>query len=84
LAHFADGLSRIGEAFEWLDQAGIRAVTGTDFYTGALFTPGCSTAQPAALMRGLAATQPDNVTVFELSAVTRIEHLGDTRVLHFA
>ncbi|KAB0661204.1 NAD(P)/FAD-dependent oxidoreductase [Burkholderia diffusa] len=84
LAHFADGLTRIGEAFEWLDQAAIKAVTGTDFYTGALFTPGCSTVQPAALMRGLAATQPDNVTVFELSPVTLIEPRGDTRVLHFA
>ncbi|HDR9330779.1 TPA: FAD-binding oxidoreductase, partial [Burkholderia multivorans] len=84
LAHFADGLSRIGEAFEWLDERAIQAVTGTDFYTGALFTPGCSTVQPAALMRGLAATQPDNVAVFELSPVTRIESRGDARVLHFA
>ncbi|AXK67513.1 FAD-binding oxidoreductase [Burkholderia sp. IDO3] len=84
LAHFADGLARIGEAFEWLDQPAIQAVTGTGFYTGALFTPGCSTVQPAALMRGLAATQPDNVTVFEHSAVTAIEQRGDTRVLHFA
>ncbi|WP_175690563.1 NAD(P)/FAD-dependent oxidoreductase [Burkholderia anthina] len=84
LAHFADGLARIGEAFEWLDPPAIQAVTGTGFYTGALFTPGCSTVQPAALMRGLAATQPDNVTVFELSAVTAIEQRGDTRVLQFA
>lgn len=84
LTHFAEGLRRIDEAFEWLDQPAIRAVTGTDFYQGALFTPGCSTVQPAALMRGLAATQPKNVKVFELSAVTEIEHRGDTKVLHFA
>ncbi|PAJ78381.1 FAD-dependent oxidoreductase [Burkholderia ubonensis] len=84
LEHFADGLARIGEAFEWLDGAAIRAVTGTDFYRGALFTPGCSTVQPAALMRGLAAALPGNVRVFELSAVTKIEHRGDAKVLHFA
>ncbi|KAG8152387.1 NAD(P)/FAD-dependent oxidoreductase [Burkholderia catarinensis] len=84
LAHFADGLTRIGEACEWLDGSAIRAVTGTDFYRGALFTPGCSTVQPAALMRGLAASLPENVTVFELSAVTRIERRGAASVLHFA
>ncbi|MXN76042.1 FAD-dependent oxidoreductase [Burkholderia sp. 4701] len=83
LAHFADGLARIDEPFEWLDEAAIRAVTGTDFYRGALFTPGCSTAQPAALMRGLAAALPPDVKVFELSAVTEIEDRGGMKVLHF-
>ncbi|CAB3793706.1 Gamma-glutamylputrescine oxidoreductase [Paraburkholderia ultramafica] len=84
LAHFAEGLERIDEAFEWLDKAAIAKVTGTDFYEGALFTPGCSTVQPAALMRGLAATLPDNVQVFELSAVKRIEDDGLSKVLTFA
>jgi hypothetical protein len=71
LSHFALGLERIDEPFRWLDQAEIGEVTGTEFYQDALFTPGCSTVQPAALMRGLAATQPENVTVFEMSAVTK-------------
>ena len=83
LVHFADGLTRIGEAYDWLDQAAIAKVTGTDFYRGAVFTPGCSTVQPAALMRGLAATLPQNVTVFELSAVRGIEHQGGAKVLAF-
>ncbi|WP_024302073.1 FAD-binding oxidoreductase [Pseudogulbenkiania sp. MAI-1] len=83
LAHFAEGLTRIGEPFEWLDEAAIAKVTGTDFYRGAVFTPGCSTVQPAALMRGLAATLPENVKVFELSAVRSIEQQGQTKVLSF-
>ncbi|TAM51951.1 MAG: FAD-binding oxidoreductase [Paraburkholderia sp.] len=83
LSHFADGLARIDERFEWLDEAAIGQVTGTSFYRGALFTPGCSTAQPAALMRGLAATLPENVTVYEMSAVKRIDDRGDTKVLSF-
>lgn len=83
LTHFAQGLTRIGEPFEWLDEAQIQAVTGTDFYCGALFTPGCSTVQPAALMRGLAATLPANVKVFEMSAVRAIEQRGDTKMLTF-
>jgi glycine/D-amino acid oxidase-like deaminating enzyme len=84
LVHFADGLARIDEAFEWLDAPAIENVTGTDFYQGALFTPGCSTVQPAALMRGLAAALPDNVKVFEMSAVKGGEERGDTKVLHVA
>jgi glycine/D-amino acid oxidase-like deaminating enzyme len=84
LAHFAEGLARIDEAFEWLDGAAIAKVTGTNFYHGALFTPGCSTVQPASLMRGLAATLPENVKVFELSAVKRIDDEGPSKVLTFA
>jgi glycine/D-amino acid oxidase-like deaminating enzyme len=84
LAHFAEGLARIDEAFEWLDAAAIAKVTGTDFFQGALFTPGCSTVQPAALMRGLAATLPQNVQVYELSAVKRIDDQGTAKVLTFA
>jgi glycine/D-amino acid oxidase-like deaminating enzyme len=84
LEHFAEGLKRIGEPCEWLDQAGIGKVTGTTFYQSALFTPGCSTVQPAALMRGLAATQPPNVKVFESSAVKRMDARGDIKVLTFA
>jgi glycine/D-amino acid oxidase-like deaminating enzyme len=84
LAHFAEGLTRIDEAFEWLDEAAIAKVTGTRFYQGALFTPGCSTVQPAALMRGLAATLPENVHVFEQSAVQGIADQDANKVLTFA
>jgi glycine/D-amino acid oxidase-like deaminating enzyme len=84
LAHFAEGLSRIGEPCEWLDEAAIGRVTGTGFYKSALFTPGCSTVQPAALMRGLAAAMPANVKVFEMSPVTEIEDRRDAKVLTFA
>ncbi|TCK33602.1 glycine/D-amino acid oxidase-like deaminating enzyme [Paraburkholderia sp. BL8N3] len=83
LAHFSEGLARIGEPCEWLDESAIAKVTGTRFYQSALFTPGCSTVQPAALMRGLAATQPANVKVFELSAVKGMETRGDTNALNF-
>jgi glycine/D-amino acid oxidase-like deaminating enzyme len=84
LAHFSEGLARIGEPCEWLDESAIARVTGTRFYKSALFTPGCSTVQPAALMRGLAATQPANVKVFELSAVKGMEMRGEAKALNFA
>lgn len=81
LEHFAQGLERIQEKFEWLDEAAIAKVTGTRFYRGAIFTPSCSTVQPAALMRGLAAALPGNVDVFEQCAVTGIERRGDVTAL---
>lgn len=84
LTHFADGLQRIDEKFEWLDEGAIAKVIGTSFYHGAIFTPGCSTVQPAALMRGLASTMPSNVEVFELSPVRRMDHGDSTKVLSFA
>lgn len=73
LKHFTAGLVRIDEDFEWLDERAIGEVTGSDFYKAAVLTPGCSTVQPAALMKGLAAALPKNVSVFELSAVKSIE-----------
>ncbi|MFM0048187.1 NAD(P)/FAD-dependent oxidoreductase [Caballeronia grimmiae] len=84
LEHFAKGLETIGEKFEWLDEAAIRAVTGSDFYKAAILTPGCRTVQPAALMRGLAAALPDNVKVFESSAVKGIESGAGVKRLTFA
>ncbi|WP_250454430.1 FAD-binding oxidoreductase [Caballeronia sp. ATUFL_M2_KS44] len=83
LGHFAAGLERIGEAFEWLDEAAIGGVTGSAFYKSAIRTPGCSTVQPAALMRGLAASMPRNVSVFELSAVKGIEAGNGIHALMF-
>ncbi|NWK80140.1 FAD-binding oxidoreductase [Aquitalea sp. LB_tupeE] len=81
LQHFADGLERIGEDFKWLDQAAIGRVTGSGFYHRAIFTPGCSTVQPAALMRGLATSMPANVQVFEMSPVRDITSQPDGHVL---
>jgi glycine/D-amino acid oxidase-like deaminating enzyme len=76
LEHFAAGLDRIGESYQWLDEAGIGGVTGSAFYKSAILTPGCSTVQPAALMRGLAAALPENVTVFESSAVKESDEVA--------
>lgn len=83
LKHFTDGLDRIGERYDWLDAAAIRDVTGSPAYRGAVFTPGCATAQPAALMRGLAATLPANVQVYEASRALRIEQRGGRHWLTF-
>ncbi|MCB6182090.1 FAD-binding oxidoreductase [Leeia sp. TBRC 13508] len=80
---FTKGLKRIGEPFTMLDKSAIKGVTGSDFYLGGMHTPGCSTAQPAALMRGLALNMPANVSVFEESPVLEMTNQRGVQLLRF-
>ncbi len=75
LDEFYSGLDALGEPYEALDAAAVAALTGTTYYRAAARTPGAAMVQPAALVRGLAATLPANVAVFEESPVRRI-HRG--------
>jgi glycine/D-amino acid oxidase-like deaminating enzyme len=50
----ADKLDAMGEPYRRLDRAGVAAITGSEFYYGAIQTPGSVLVQPAALVRGLA------------------------------
>jgi glycine/D-amino acid oxidase-like deaminating enzyme len=56
-------------AYEWLDSDRMRAITGSSYYSAGIMVPGTVLIQPAALVRGLAATLPDNVEVFEDTTV---------------
>lgn len=66
-------LERLGEPFEWLDRAGLERVTGTSYYRAGIRLPGSVLVQPAALARGLAASLPPGVDLFEESPVTAID-----------
>ncbi|AYH43924.1 FAD-binding oxidoreductase [Azoarcus sp. DN11] len=72
LEGFAKGLSALGEPYSVLDARQMKAVTGTDFYRSGVHAPGCVLVQPAALVRGLGATLPENVRVYEDTAVREI------------
>lgn len=72
LGAFAKGLSGLGEPYRELDAREMKAVTGTDFYKAGLHTPGCVLVQPAELVRGLGATLPENVRLYEDSPVREI------------
>ncbi|WP_431024132.1 NAD(P)/FAD-dependent oxidoreductase [Halomonas sp. H5] len=72
LEAFAKGLSGLGEPYRVLDAEEMRAITGTGFYRSGLHTPGCVLVQPAALVRGLGATLPENVRLFEDTPVREI------------
>jgi glycine/D-amino acid oxidase-like deaminating enzyme len=72
LERFLRGLGAMGEPYEALDAAAMATRTGTAHYRSGAHTHGTVTMQPAALVRGIAGTPPENVAIFEDSAVTRV------------
>ncbi|HEX4499522.1 MAG TPA: FAD-dependent oxidoreductase, partial [Thermoanaerobaculia bacterium] len=62
-------LESLDEPYEWLDRAGIARITGTAHYRAGIRLPGSVLVQAAALARGLAASLPANVELFEESPV---------------
>lgn len=72
LPRLAAWLDALGEPYERLDAEGLARITGTGVYRAGLRLPGSVLVQPAALVRGLAATLPGNVELFEESAVRRL------------
>jgi glycine/D-amino acid oxidase-like deaminating enzyme len=52
-----------------LDQQGCLDITGTNYYSGAIFTPGSALVNPLSLARGLAANLPANVLLRDDTAV---------------
>jgi len=73
---YADHLARMDEPCQLLDAAGMARLTGTDFYTSGLYTPGTVMLQPAAYVRGLARGLQPGVTLFEDTPVTEIARQG--------
>ena len=72
LKAYARNLDLLEADYSWHGADGMRAITGSSFYTSGLHTPGTVLMQPAALVRGLADAMPRNVTVLENSPVTAI------------
>jgi len=76
------GLDKLGEPYEVIAGKDLPEHIGIDFYRQALFTPGTSLVQPAALVRGLADSLPSNVTLYENTAVTDVEYGAQTTLTH--
>ncbi|MEO0485685.1 MAG: FAD-binding oxidoreductase [Pseudomonadota bacterium] len=73
-ASYAAHLASLGEPCETLNATDMRAMTGSDYYRGGLFTPGTVVIQPAAFIQGWAASLVSNrVTLYESSPVTALE-----------
>lgn len=73
LDHFQSLLSELGEPYELVGKSKLAGVTGTDYYSRAIYTPGCYLMQPAALVRGLADNLPENIELYENTAVSGLE-----------
>ncbi len=69
-------LEAAGLEFEELDEAELERRLGTRHYRYGLYSPDCSLVQPAALIRGLADTLQDNVTIYEESPAVALEPEG--------
>jgi glycine/D-amino acid oxidase-like deaminating enzyme len=68
---YADYLTVMDEPFTVLDAADMKRISGTDYYSGGLYTPGTIMIQPAGFVRGLAhgLTLSGAVDIFENSPV---------------
>lgn len=75
---FARHLAAMKEPYEVYDAAQMCDITGTEYYQGGLFTPGCAIIQPALYVRGMAAGLTSNrVTIHEMSPVTSLTRAGE-------
>lgn len=73
LCAFAATLDAAQEPYEWLSRDQMTARLGTSYYSSGILAPGAVLLQPAGLVQGLAATMPDNVSVYENSPCISLE-----------
>ena len=76
----SDGFDALGVPWRGLDRDDLETVTGSRFYRRGVRADGSALVQPAAMMRGLAATLPANVTLYEESPVREIGTTGGFRL----
>lgn len=70
-------LDAAGLQYERLDRNALARRLGTDYYRYGLYSPDCSLAQPAALIRGLADSLPMNVRLYEETPALSVDREGD-------
>lgn len=70
------GAEQHGFAHEALDEVGMKRVIGTGYYRCGIQTEEGYLLQPAGLVRGLADHLPPQVTLYENSVVTALDHRG--------
>ena len=73
LEPFARELDALDEPYTWIDRDELPKHLGTSHFKAAVYTPGCRLLNPAALVRGLSDTLPENVTLCENTPVTSLD-----------
>ncbi len=74
LKEMSEALNYIGKEHSWIDRDEIQSLTGSKHYFSAIHTPGTILLQPAKYLTNLANVLPENVSVFEKTPVTQIDH----------
>lgn len=77
LSALSKAFDEVGVHYELVQGSALSERLGTDFYNKAIYLKDCALDNPAELIRGLASALPDNVSVFENTAVAEIKD-GDT------
>jgi glycine/D-amino acid oxidase-like deaminating enzyme len=72
LDELATSYDQLGHSYDIVEGAAMADMLGTSYYVRGVHAHGSALVQPAALMRGLGASLPANVTVHEDSPVTQI------------
>jgi len=73
LIPFARELDALGQPYQWIERKELEKRIGTSHFAAAVHTPGCRLMNPAALVRGLAETLPENVKLYERTAVVAMD-----------
>ena len=74
LEPFAGELDQLGEPYRWVEKDELVEKIGSTHFHRAIRTEGCVLLNPAALVRGLAGSLPDNVTLYENSPIKDYEN----------
>ncbi|UUM32484.1 NAD(P)/FAD-dependent oxidoreductase [Vibrio japonicus] len=82
LDHFEHLMKDLGEPYFHVDGSELAKVLGTNYYSRAIYTPGGYLMQPAALVRGLGESLPENVQVLENSPIRNLSKENGSWVLH--
>ncbi len=77
---FRRSLDALGAAYTEFDAGALADKLGTRYYRKGIHTPGCILIQPAALARGLGASLPQNVRLFEESPVVEVDYGAEIRL----
>lgn len=72
---------KVGIKYSWVKGEELHRRLGTDFYTQAIFTDDCALDNPAELIRGLALSLPQNVSVFEECPVAEVKEGQEPSVI---
>lgn len=78
LRTYAVNLDAWQEPYQWMDRKQLQDRLGTDYYSAAIYTPGTYLLNPAGLIRGLADSLPEQVKLYENSAVIEAELHGES------